>query len=84
MGFPRQEYYSRLPFPSPGDLPNPGIEFTSPALAGDFFTAEASGKPLTGRKTEAQGEVVLGGGVHRAGKWQGAVCNIVIFSGHLM
>ena len=30
MGFPRQEYWSRLPFPSPGDLPDPGIEHTSP------------------------------------------------------
>ena len=83
MEFSRQEYYSGLPFPSPGDLPNPGIEFTSPALAGGFFTSEGSGKPLTGRKTEAQGEV-LRGSVHRAGKCQSAVCNIVIFSGHLM
>ena len=33
-GFPRQEYWSELPFPIPGDLPNPGIEPTSPALAG--------------------------------------------------
>ena len=48
MGFPRQEYWSGLPFPSPGDLPNPGIEPTSPAspaLAGGFFTAEPPGKP---------------------------------------
>ena len=34
MGFPRQEYWSGLPFPSSGDLPNPGIEPASPALAG--------------------------------------------------
>ena len=34
MGFPRQEYWSGLPFLSPGDLPNPGIEPVSPALAG--------------------------------------------------
>ena len=45
-GFPRQEYWSRLPFPPPGDLPNPGIERTSPALAGRFFTTEPPGKPL--------------------------------------
>ena len=45
MGFPRQEYLSRLPFPSPRDPPNPGIEPTSPALAGGFFTAEPPGKP---------------------------------------
>ena len=37
MGFPRQEYWSRLPFPSPGDLPHPEIKPTSPALAGRFF-----------------------------------------------
>ena len=40
MGFPRQEYWSGLPFPSPGDLPDPGIENASPvspALAGRFF-----------------------------------------------
>ena len=38
MGFPRQEYWSGLPFPSPGDLPDSGIEPVSPALAGGFFT----------------------------------------------
>ena len=37
MGFPRQEYWSRLPFPTTGDLPDPGIEPASPALAGGFF-----------------------------------------------
>ena len=48
MGFSRQEYWSGLPFPSPGDLPIPGIEpssLTSPALAGVFFTTEPLGKP---------------------------------------
>ena len=44
MGFPRQEYWSGLPFPSPGDLPNPGIKPMSPALAGGFFTTEPPGK----------------------------------------
>ena len=41
MEFPRQEYWSRLPFPTSGDLPDPGIEHASllsPALAGRFFT----------------------------------------------
>ena len=37
MGFPRQEYWSGLSFPSPGHLPNPGMEPASPALAGGFF-----------------------------------------------
>ena len=45
MGFPRQEYWSGLPFPPPGDLPHPGMEIVSPALAGGFFTTEPSGKP---------------------------------------
>ena len=47
MGFPRQEYWSGLSFPSPGDLPNPGIKPMSPALAGGFFTTELPGKPVT-------------------------------------
>ena len=45
MGFPRQESWNGLSFPSPGDLPNTGIEPTSPALAGGFFTTEPPGKP---------------------------------------
>ena len=45
MGSSRQEYWSGLPFPSPGDLPNPGIEPPSPALAGGRFTTEPPGKP---------------------------------------
>ena len=46
MVFPTQEYWSGLPFPTPGDLPDPGIELAmSPALAGRFFTIEPSGKP---------------------------------------
>ena len=44
MGFPRQEYKSGLPFPSPGDLPNQGIKPTSLALAGVVFTASATWK----------------------------------------
>jgi len=45
MRFPKQEHWSGLPFPSPGDLPDPGIEPASPALAGRFFTTEPPGKP---------------------------------------
>ena len=44
-GIPRQEYWNELSFPSPGDLPNPGIEPTSPTLTGVFFTTEPLGKP---------------------------------------
>ena len=45
MGFSRQEYWSELTFPSSGDLPDPGIEPRSLALAGGFFTTEPPGKP---------------------------------------
>ena len=45
MGFPRQEYWSRLPLASSGDLPYPEIEPISPALAGGFFTSVPPGKP---------------------------------------
>ena len=44
MGFSRQEYWNALPFPSPGDLPNPGIEPRSPALQADSLPAELGGK----------------------------------------
>ena len=49
MEFSKQEYWSGLPCPSPGDLPNPGIEPTflaSPALAGRFFATMPPGKPI--------------------------------------
>ena len=45
MEFSRQEYWSGLPFPSPGDLPNPGIEPRTPALQADSL-----GEPLNGLK----------------------------------
>ena len=45
LGFPRQEYWGGLPFPSPGGLPSPGTEPASPALAGGFFTTASLGKP---------------------------------------
>ena len=44
MEFSRQEYWSGLPFPSPGDLPDPGIEHTSPALQADSLLSEPPGK----------------------------------------
>ena len=43
--FSRQEDWNGLPFPTPGDLPDPGIELVSLALAGRFFTTELGGKP---------------------------------------
>ena len=45
MGFSRQENWRGLPFPSPGDLPNPRIEPRSPALQADALTSESPGKP---------------------------------------
>ena len=62
-GFPRQEYWSVLPFPSPEDRPDPGLKpkaLESPDLAGKFFTAEPPGKPLstdTNNKNEPQGKI---------------------------
>ena len=44
--FSRQEYWSGLPFPPPGDLPNLGIELVSSALAGKFLTIDPPGKPM--------------------------------------
>ena len=43
MGFSRQEYWSGLPFPSPGDVPDPGIEPVSPVLQADALTSEPQG-----------------------------------------
>ena len=53
MGFSRPEYKSGLPFPSPGDLPDPWIEPVSTALAGTFFTTEPPGKP------QGMGHIIL-------------------------
>ena len=44
MGLSQQEYWSELPFPPPGELPDPGIKPESPVLAGGFFTTEQPGK----------------------------------------
>ena len=45
MGFSQQEYWSGLPFPSSGDLPNPGVEPCSPALQADSLSSEPQGEP---------------------------------------
>jgi len=45
MGFPSQEYWNELPFPPPGDFPDPRIKPVSPALVAGFFTAVPPGKP---------------------------------------
>ena len=69
MGFSRQEYWSGLPFPSPGDLPDPGIEPRSPALQADVLTSE----PLKGVLINCYQNSFtkdLGYGCHTKGKKQ--------------
>ena len=55
MGFSRQEYWSGLPFPSPGDLPNPGIEPGSPGLQADALLSESPGNLSPVLDTENKG-----------------------------
>ena len=55
MGLSRQDYWSGLPFPSPGDLPDPGIEPGSPTLEAAALTSEPPGKPLVLRRVTAKG-----------------------------
>ena len=60
MGFSRQAYWSGLPHPSPGDLPDPGIEPrspVSPVLAGKFFTTESPGKSIRGTYSYEKGKL---------------------------
>ena len=52
MEFSRPEYWSGKPFPSPGDLPSPGIEPRSPALQADSLAAETQGKPKLSKQDE--------------------------------
>ena len=59
MGFPRQEYWSGLPFPSPGYLPDPGIEPLSPALEADALTSEPQGKPKWEGNTGKRGYMYM-------------------------
>ena len=58
MGFSRQEYWSGLPFPSPGDLPNPGIEPSSPALQTDALLSEPLEKPVAESEEELRSLLV--------------------------
>ena len=84
MGFPRQEYWSGLPFPSPGDLPNPGIEtpsLASPAFAGRFFTTSATWEAHAAG-TESNVEVLASGHwngeqglTHSFNKVEGVFCS---------
>ena len=67
MGFPRQEYWSGLPFPPPRDLRDPGIKhayFMSPSLSGRFFTTRATWEVLFKNMALSKFELVEGG-IHR-------------------
>ena len=72
MGLSKQEYWSGLLFPSPGDLTNPGMEspfLVSPALAGGFFTTEPPGKPLY-KSTIFQYKIIIFKGKVQMGVFQ--------------
>ena len=60
MGFSRQEYQSGLPFPSPGDLPDPGMEPGSPALQADSLPTELQGKSQNALKDLGKEKSILG------------------------
>ena len=70
MGFSRQEYWSGLPFPSLGDLPNPGIEPESPALQADSLPAELPGNLTTRRNWYMRGTGLWGHGTSFSNIWK--------------
>ena len=71
LGFSRQKYWSRLLFPSPGYLPDPGIEPMSPALTGGFFTTARPGKPFLRLKpTKISSNMKLADHKELQGDWQ--------------
>ena len=73
--FPRQEFWSELPFPSPGDLPDPGIKPVSPTVAGRFFITEPSEKTILNTYFSLNSFSCLGLAfscflVHKVGRWK--------------
>ena len=70
VGFSRQEYWSGLPFPSPGDLPNHGMEPRSPLLQADSLPAEPQGKP----KNTGVGSLPLLQHIFLPRNWTGVSC----------
>jgi len=71
MEFSRQEYWSGLPFPSPGDLPDPGIDPRSPELQADTLPSEPPGKLSEGREIEREGESLVS---QCQGTWNAQCC----------
>ena len=59
MKISRQEYWSALPFPTPGDLPDPSIEPVSPAFAGGFCTVELPGEPPAPCKSDNYTQLLI-------------------------
>ena len=81
MGSSRQEYWSGLPFPSPKDLPNPGIRPEFPALPGRFFTIEPPGKPIfTGSNNKKAVHVDLGAHFTEAKKYVSSFIPVFVLS----
>ena len=80
IGFFRQEYWSRLPFPSPGDLPDPEIEPGSPALQADSLPSEPPGKPIHITK-ELQ---ILGSQKEKSQCYCNSLCNCPIEANTLL
>ena len=71
MEFSRQEYWSGLPFPSPGDLPDPGIKSGPPALQADYLPSEPPGKPnKTNKMMDTQVSKLLKKQVHKLSQGQ--------------
>ena len=84
MGFSRKEDWSGLPVPSPGDLPNPGIEPGSPALQVDALTTEVPGKPyicVYGLKLNIQRMKIMASGPITSWKIDGETVTAFIFLG---
>ena len=74
MGCPRQEYWSGLPFPSPGDLPDPGIEPKSHALQANSLSSEPPGKPpslICGIKINKYNKQNINTYIHIENNWMG-------------
>ena len=83
MEVSRQEYWGRLPFPTPGDLPHPGIETASPELAGGFFTTSATWGALTSQealdKSFITMAVVMCWFWNISGSWAGKISLLLSF-----
>ena len=72
MGFPRQEYWCGLPYPSPGNLPDPGIEpesLTSPELGSRFFTSSVTREALLKQETGNHPKVAIVASSGKGGNW---------------